>query len=118
MNIEIVNDLITKVINKDLDLCMSLTLIQDVLNISILSNKEQYMYNITLYDECDHDYERIHVKNGHNFRKWILKCVLTNHIKFITCPSRRYNDDSPLILFTWDDDYVDRLEIPQYLMLD
>lgn len=116
MNIAFISEFIVKITSEDL--CVSLELIQGMLNITVYPKEEECVYSITLFDVCENDYYGIHVKNGSDFRKWILKCVLTNHIRIDKCLSRRRNDDSPLILFTWDDNYVDRLEIPKYLIPD
>jgi hypothetical protein len=98
---------------KNEKITLSFNLTAGILTITAKSHKDWNMYRIILSDSWFHDYDALHLTNSRAFRQWILNCASKQHLLVKICQARRFDDDSPLILFIWDDNYVERIEIPR-----
>jgi hypothetical protein len=112
----VVNDEFITCLDRKVIICLQMN--HEILSISAnshLPERKHYIYHL---DVLDDNYEHLHLKNGKELRNWILECAKNNHIQVDVCISSRIYEDTSLIIFTWNDDYVERLEIPSILLMD
>lgn len=103
MNISVIGD--QYIIFKNEMLTIYLELSDEYLNISVTSHTERQIYYV-LVD----NYSHLHVTNGQELYRWIVECAEKQHIRID-------HTRTLMVLFTWDDDYVERIEIPAILHL-
>jgi hypothetical protein len=116
MNISLVDE--KYIVLKKEKITLSMNLHEGILSIIINQAGKQHIcvYCLILCDgyDYDHDYHT-HLSNGTEMRQWIYDCAKNQHLLVEECITRRLDDKSPLILFSWNDDYVERLEIPRFI---
>jgi len=114
-NISILND--RYIVFKKEQITLSMTLSKGILSIIInqAGKKHICVYCLILCDGYDYHSDQAHLKNGTDTLQWIYDCAKQQHLRVEECVSRNFGDDSPIILFSWNDDYVERMEITRFI---